>query len=450
MADLLKILQIGKSALLANQLAMQTTSHNIANANTEGYSRQRVIFSSNSPESNLLGTFGTGVSVQNIERLRDKFIDLQIFNEISSFGQFEFSADSLQFIEDILNEPSNFSLGSALKNFFNAWNELANDPGSHPTRVLIKENAITLVQSFHRLDSKLSDFIKSLNKDLRANVEKINGLAKRLAELNDQIGQNKNQPADLLDRRNQLIEELSKLINIKVLDDGQGNVNIAVGGQFLIFKNSAHELQVNAESKVIFKDSGKAVEINNGILKGIMHIRDTVVSELRNDLNTLAQNIAEQVNQIHRQGYNLKGSTNLNFFKENIQGAGDFALDAEILKDPALIAASAEPDAAGDNNIALQIALLEESPIMRNSRETFQEFYNSFLVEVGTQTREAKFRKENSDLILQNLRARQQAISGVSLDEEMANLITLQNYYSAAARIITTVDEMTQTILNLL
>lgn len=459
MPDLFRILQMGQKAINAHQSAMNTIGHNISNVNTEGYSRQRVNLTPGVSITRLNNIFGAGVDVESVQRVRSRFIDQQLLQERPSFGQFEFLADSLQFIEEIYNEPSDFGLNRALEDFFFSFQDLANDPESSTVRQVVKERAARLTSNFNRIHRQLTSYQKELNGELNTKVDEVNRHIEQIADLNKKIAsyeRDGNQAPDLRDKRDLMLDKLSKLIDIQTSENQDGLISIATGGQFLLIETKVQPLTLQSSSsvshapEVVFESSSKPVHFDKGYVKGLLDTRDKIIPDHLDQLDELARTLASEVNALHRTGFTLSGETNISFFNENITDASDFALSAVILNDPGKIAASAQADAAGDNRIALALSELQNKQTLTNGSATFGDFYNSLISALGAQTQEANAMKGNFSLTVEQLEMRRESISGVSLDEEMVNMIESQNAFSAAARFITTVDEMTQTVLDML
>ncbi len=458
MPDLLRILNIGRNAILAQTAVMNTRGQNIANVNTEGYSRQRAELTPGMSISTADGIFGTGVILQGIERTRDKLIDQQLIQERGSAGQYEFKSDALKFIEQLFNEPSDFGLNRMLNDFWNSWQDLANNPENQGGRMVVKESGMTLASGFNRIDRQLKKYIVDLNNDLQFKVEEVNRLAGQIAKMNKDIVSfeaSGNEASDFRDRRDLLIDQLSKLANIKTLEGASGFMNVSIGGRFLVTEFTIDELSLATTSSsvngpnVIWAADKNTTNITGGTIKGLMDIRDVNITDYSNQLDEFASTLAEQVNAIHITGYNNTDNTRNNFFNTNITGAGDFAVSTTIQNNSNLIATSAQQDTPGDNSTALAIADLQEVLSMNNGTTSFSDFYNSLISSIGAQTHNAIFLDRSFSLAVEKLEYTRESISGVSLDEEMLGLIEAQQAFTAATRFITTVDEMTQSILNM-
>jgi flagellar hook-associated protein 1 FlgK len=201
--------------------------------------------------------------------------------------------------------------------------------------------------------------------------------------------------------------------------------------------------------QVVWEQSGEVANISNGHIKGILDIRDVNISNYLAELNQLAVGLADAVNNAHRSGFNLNGDTDTDFFRAGITGAANFEVSQDILNDANLIAASDAAGEPGNNSVALAIAGIEDSAIMSGGQFSVGDFYNSLIASVGSHTQEASFLKNSFELTVNKLEITRESISGVSLDEEMTHLIEAQQAYTAATRVVTTIDEMVQTLLDM-
>lgn len=458
MPALIRMLDIARRALNAHQNAMGTASHNIANANTEGYSRQRVILTPSRQIATSYGLLGAGVDVGRIERIRNKFIDRQLTNERPSLTQFEFKSNALGFIEGVFNEPSDFGLNKLVDDFFGSLQDLSNDPESLAARTVVKERAVSLASGFNRIHRQLTEYSQQLNVELKGKVDEVNRLSSEIAHLNQKIVNAEvggSEASGLRDRRDLLIDNLSKLANIKTSENQFGAVNVALGGNFLVVETTSQKIALDVPTademgpQVVFEQGGAKVNITNGSLKGVLDIRDNNIVDYLKQLDELAITLAAEVNTIHEAGFNLDGITGISFFKDNVTGADNFKVSTEILNDASLIATADLTNEPGNNSTALALANLQDSLVMSNSRATMSDFFNSLIVSVGSQTQEANLLRESFSVTVDKLEFERDSVSGVSIDEELTNLIEAQQAYTAATRVITTVDEMIQTVLNM-
>ncbi len=456
MSGLTGILDIGKKALSAYRLAMNITGHNVANANTPGFSRQRPILATTLPIDFNPGQLGTGVKVTEIQRMRDQFLDLQLREVSSSVGQWEEREKFLEEVETIFNEPSDNSLNNALADFWNSWQDLANDPENMSARVSVREKAQLLCNTFHRLRFKLRTVQDDINHSIKGRVEEINSLAQRIAKLNGQIvrieirGENAN---DLRDQRDLLIDQLSKIANISTREQSDGSVTISIAGNSLVERVNTVTLEISVRSStygtVLDVSYGKGEQVlsfTDGELRGLVNLRDEVIPEYLGGLDTFASTLISRVNSQHSVGYGLDGSTTgLDFFSGS--DASDIGVDEGLQDDVSLIAASSD-GSPGNGSNALAISDLANQLTMNGNSATFGDFYQSMMGNLGILSQEASQNHTNNNLLLTQLENHRDSVRGVSLDEEMTNMINYQHSFEAAARIISTVDEMMNTIIN--
>ncbi len=333
MSNIFNGFNIGLRALQTQKKSLDITGHNIANANNEEYSRQRAIHSATKPRSvpgmqspGGPGQIGTGVEIEKIERIKDVFIDQQIREESQEKGYWDKLQQGLERIEFTFNEPSDSSLKTALNLFWNSLQDLSNRPVDTATRQTVKSRASVLTDSFHTLYDQLMDYKSSLNTDVRSKVDKINSIARRIGDLNNQITSiisSDQAPNDLLDKRDALFNELNQLINVQGRTDQMGGLSIAIGGVRLVSGSDVNELTVETEQRnefqyedrVLFANTGEEVNIESGEMKGIIDVRDREIDEYIYRLDNIAAGLAERFNEVHQMGYDLAGSQGNQFFE---------------------------------------------------------------------------------------------------------------------------------------
>ncbi len=447
-------LDIAKKALFASQYALNVTAHNIANANTEGYSRQQAIMSSTHLESLygfnrsfFKGQVGSGVTIEEVRRIRDMFVDYDYRNENQALGEWEIKSDFLQKIELIFNEPSETGIRSVLDNFWNAFQELSKHPENLTVREIVYQRGVDLADTINHINRKLSDLTDHANFTMETKVGDINSLSRQIAELNLKIqqveitGDNAN---DLRDRRDLLIDRLSKIIDIDVNENEHGQSVITISGTPLVQGIYYKELKLDETAEppeIIWAKTGRNVDIQSGELRGLLDIRDDVIAEYQNNLKQLADTLRDEINAIHKNGYGLDGSNGINFFKEAVDLSDDELIAVNPYLDIEQIAAATDAaNLPGDGSNALALAQLKNAEVINGG--TFDDFTKSLVSRLGVQTQEAKRMVDNQELLISHLENRREMASGVSLDEEMANMVRFQHAYTAAARLVTAIDEM--------
>ncbi len=459
---LFQTLEAGKRALLSHQLTLSTIGQNIANVNTPGYSRQRVSLAASQPLKTGLGLIGTGVQVQDIRQVRDLFLGDQLRQENKSLGRWQFREKIVSQMETMFNEPGETSLRTHLDDLFNSFAQLENAPESNTARTDIVAKAVTLTNDFRQLSAQLNSLRDSVDRDLGNRVGEVNRLSSEIADLNQQVARMElggNRANDIRDRRDLLIDKLSDLVDVNVVEDTNGAARVYIGSMALVDGNVQYEIATKTEtingrqkSSIVLKGTDVKIKNLNGEIKGLVETRDEVIPKYINQLDELARTIATEVNKVHSTGFGLKSAgaanapTGNNFFDPASVSAQTFAVDIGVLNDVSLIAASQSGE-PGDASNALALSRMRSTRLLGGGSRTFNEFYGAMVGGVGVETRQAKNFRANFQLVVEQITASKEAVQGVSLDEEMTNLIKAQHAYDAAARVITTVDQAFETVI---
>lgn len=326
MAD---ILSIGTSALTSLQRAISTTGHNIANVNTDGYSKQSVNFVANQPEYTGVGALGTGVSVGSVSRSYDQFLTADVQNKTASSHYFSNLAQTAGRVDELLADPAT-SVASAMDTFFASMEAVANSPTSLPERQVMLAEAETLAQRFQYLDARLDDFAAELNSRIEVSTSEINQLSQTIADLNDEIAgvsaRSGLVPNDLLDQRDLAVTELSALVKTTTQTQDDGALNVFIGrGQPLVIGSRAEQMTAiedplndNTLQIVLTSGGNAASDVTNfmtgGKLGAALDASDNVIESTRRDLGLLAVGVAETFNAQHALGDDLNGVPGGTFF----------------------------------------------------------------------------------------------------------------------------------------
>lgn len=452
--SLQSLLSIARSALFAHQRAMDVTAHNVANANTPGYSRQRLVLSAETPQYGALFPAGRGVSATAIERTRDQFYDASYRRDTGGLNTATTLKDYLGRIETVMQEPSDTGIAAAMDGLFNSFGDLANNPTSQPDREVVKQSAQRLVQQLHALDAQVSRVAQGALEDMRAQVNEVNRLAARIADLNVRItteaGANGVAP-DLMDQRDNLLDQLSQYADVRVLTRTDGSVGVVAGDTMLVDGPSHTDLAVGAVGSgwgTVTAGSGAPANLGGGSLGALMDLTQTRLPAIRAKLDQLAQAMVTEVNSRHRAGYTPSGATNVDFFDPAGVTAGSIQLSAAIQTSSGNIAA-AGVNAPGDSAVALQLSALGSVGIASLGGATMREFYVGVASQVGLDVSNAADDVTAQSTLVDRADQARAAVSGVSVDEEMVNLISQQQAYQAAARLINVADQMMQDLLKL-
>ncbi len=446
------IMGTSRIALSAYQTAISTTSKNISNVENPDYVRRRADLGSLiSPASGL--AFG---EEGNIDRMESGFIQRQLWYKTQFVGRHETDEMIYSQIETVFNEPTSSGLSSMMGEFWNSWNDLANDPESITARAIVKDKGVLLANTFNQLSIELQNMQREVGDDVGNTAEEVNNLLNEIKTINETMGATYSY--DLADSRDAAISKLSKLININVTENSDHKVNITTGGNTLvplISGNFINELEwhvppfeENYSVELSFTEGGPSSAISGGSLGSLLEAQGSSIPSYMQQIDDLAVAISREVNAIHKDGYNLSDVTGLDFFNPDVSGAASMHVDDDIVDDPMLIATSDGAGEAGNGNIANTISDLQNDYAINGIK--FTDYYNSMISEVGSKVQEASFLRSSQEMVVSSLQNHRDSISGVSLDEEMSNLIKYEQAYQAASRMISVADELIQTVLNLI
>jgi flagellar hook-associated protein 1 FlgK len=466
MGGIYSILNIAKGALSSTQTSLQTTSHNIANVNTKGYARQEALLVEAQPIPMDFGLLGDGVKVQEIIRYYDKYLEAMVARKNTDLGERKTNEKYFEQIEGILDE-NNSRLSAGITEFFNAWQELSTDPTSVPARLSIVNKGENLARTIRSIYRDLKGLQVELDGTLKKEVADVNRMTAGIADLNQRIfegGLSQGDANDYINQRTQLVKELSEKTDLVVIENSDGKLTVLTGhGRPLVDGSQHWDLDVYVDqttglNQLAWKDDrGNLTDITadttRGTLGAILTMRDTQIVGFIDQLNEFARVLMTSVNEIHQTGYNLNGSSGVSFFREL---TGDYAnsidVTAEVKTDAKNVAATSSLNRPTDNDITLALAALAEADLSFSvgavtTETTFTKFITTMLGNVGELTSNAKSLTEYQQNTLNMLEKQRESVSGVSLDDEMSNLIKFQYAYQASARLLTVADEMLKTII---
>lgn len=451
-------LSIALSGLRASQYAMDVTAHNIANAGTTGYHRQEPVFlaGNSSSSAGAMGAvgvplLGTGVQIHSIRRMQTEYVDDQIRMTNQWLGNWSYKNESLKQVEAVLSEPGDLGLGSCLDKFWNSWSELSTSPESLPARESVVNCGIAVSERIRGLYRDFRSLQTTSDQCITDNAAQINRIAHEIGKLNQEIRRSmgaENQPNDLIDQRDSLIEQLSEITRVETSGNSGGDLIVSISGKSLVQGDVVTEINVtegdNGWSQLVWSDDGSAVKASGGELAGQIDIRDNVIEGYVQSLNEVAQTIVEKVNELHITGTKMDGSPAGNFFAPDTD-ASNICVDSAIVDSPAGVATSTT-GASGDGALAKSMCELQNGAFIDG--QSIGTAYSGLVGRIGSDSREADSRIKTHMLSMQQLNAQRESVAGVSLDEEMANMVKFQQSYNAAARIFTVIDEMINTVVN--
>jgi flagellar hook-associated protein 1 FlgK len=472
MGGLYHTLNIGEQSLYVTRQGVDTTSHNIANASTPGYSRQRLNVRARDPQFSRGVLIGSGAFVKDITRSHNQFVEKQINRAHQLKGETSGRFQALKGFEPIFSPELSSGVSDEVTNFFNALNDLAANPDDIAVRTATREAGRNLAISFQRVDRDLNARRVDLNDQVRQTVTDVNSNLQAIAKLNMQIQEAEVTPGafanDLRDQRDLIVRELTEKVELNYYEDEFGGICVRGPDDItLVDKSWVAELQVSPNQSndglydILAIDPSGAHKRNitrkmdGGSLKGIIDVRDNIATGLINRNNEMAYRMATSFNQVHSTGYGIKDyseSTGRDFFKpvENIKfAARDFDLSDEVSESIECISIASTPMAIGDNVVANQLLNLKESKLFDNGKTSFVDFYGETVGGLGIEINRVQHLKEANDVVVADLNAQRESVSGVSIDEEAVNLMKWQSNFTASSKVITTVDEMLETVLSL-
>lgn len=349
-------LSVGNRGLSASQLAINVTGQNISNANTEGYSRKRLALAADYREDGAFGQMGFGVDVRYIERIRNIFIDRQLTSQLSDKGYTESIDYSLERLENIHQEPGDTGITQAMDDFWNAWSDLANNPGDKSSREALKSVATVMTERFHYTANEIRSYKLSINDQIAEYTSKINDIAGKIGELNGVImnaeGLETNKANDSRDMRDQLLKDLSDIVKISYVEDEHGAVSVTLSGSMLVSPGNVFPLETFRKSvteadgfklsfyTLRFQGSTEPVSVQGGRLKALFEARDEILPSYENELNAMAETFVSKINEGHVKGYSLYHMTGLEFFDTTKVSASNITLSTAVQADSNNIAAA--------------------------------------------------------------------------------------------------------------
>ena len=422
------------TGLMTSQAAINITGNNIANANTDGYTRQRVTVGNARPiYMNSVGYLGTGVQIKDIQRIRDQHLDVQVRNETSTLKEFEAKKEVMNEIETIFKEPSETGLNKMMTDMWNSWEELSKNADSSTMQTLVKENSKAVADQLNHFTTLLNKTVENINNRQDSQSEMAANIITKINDVNNllenayKMDPNKS-PNELLDQRDALTKQLSEYMPIEVTVNANHTISVttSVNGQ-------------NEDVLALDKQGIKDItpDLKTGSLKGLEDSKQ-YAGEYQTQLNEYTKALANSINKIHTDN----GGVEIFTFDPN-NPAGTVTLN------PNLDNIVAGTSGNGDGSVALEILKLRDEKVTINGVDTkFDQYYKDLIGDVGVKSQHAESMVEGQQTLIGYLEERYESISGVSIDEEVVNLVQFQKAYDANAKVIATLTEMLDTIIN--
>ncbi|MGH2460769.1 MAG: flagellar hook-associated protein FlgK [Chloroflexota bacterium] len=465
-------IQTALTGLEAQQVMIETTTQNTTNADNPSYSRQVADLVANpaypAPGFSAVGPgqIGAGVSVSDLRRVTDPFTQTQLQSALAQQGADGVTQDTTSQIEGIFNELGTCSISNLTGQFWNAWQEVSNSPTDTGVRTSLVAAAQSLASAVQQSASQLTSLQKNLDQQVTVQVSTLNTLSAQVAALNKQIvavQANGQAPNDLLDQRDSLISQMSGLAQVSVSQQPNGAARITLGGEPLVDGTTAEALTTQTGLATgmqnIVAPDGTVITPPGGSLNALETERDQDIPGRLRSLNAWAGRMIAAVNAVHEGAgppptnvYNLANPgtpSSIPFFTGT--DATNLAVNSSIVSNPNLIAASKTANGPGDGSNALAVVALQQDPTAGGApagSPSMDGQYQSLAVSIGSAASTALNNANDQQVLVSHLQQRQAQISGVSLDEEAANLISYQRAYEASARALTTFDSMLSTLIN--
>lgn len=454
------------------QLGISVAGHNMANATTEGYTRQKVVLQAER-QGDVTHILGAGADVEQIQRVHDVLLERRIQSFKSDDGLLQAQKDMLEIMESnigqIIDRQSRSVEGAAatqgvgspsgiaefMDQFFTTASALASDPTSSALRHTLANTANTLSQKFNDVSSEITELRSDIADEVDNNVEDINELVASISLLNDEIvtdeKSHRSESNDLRDRRQLQVEKLSELVNLETSEDSDGYLLVSVDGVQLSGKklpNETLESFTRDDGSIGLRsvDGQEELTVSSGRVAGLLRTRDEVLPALQAEFDELSSALITEVNAVYTDGYDLVGGTGKSFFTGS--DASDIAVSSDILEDPALIQGSLDGE-KGDNGVFLNIFEISNNQLTSIGNQTLNERYAELVGNMGQSIRSVEEAILDNKSVGEMLQQKRDRVSGVSLDEEMTQLIQFQRAYQASARIINIIDQMIGTAINL-
>jgi flagellar hook-associated protein 1 len=445
-------LRIALSSLQAQRRGMDVTGQNLANVNTDGYTRQRVGLAADAgPATGAIHSrwtgSGMGVSMTGVDRLQDAFLQMRSFQEHATKAGLAETQSTLASIEMAFAEPGDTALASQLSDFWSGWDDLANRPDDVAARAQLIERATTLMAGFRQTDEALAGLSAGAVERLAASVADVNSTAARIADLNRTIQGAVNaglSPNDLLDQRDLLISRLSEAVGATTRPGEGGAMDVFVGGTAIVrgirSDTLRSEIAADGTARVVWAKDDYPATVN-GAAGGMMSTVNEIIPRYRAKLAAVLDHVVSSVNSVHADGVALDGSTGRAFFQPSTDGRG-WVVNPHLTLDPKLIGAGAAGAGGRDGSVAQRLAAIADSASGPDAG------YRELIVRLGVEAQGVNRRVSIQNAITREVDAARESKAGVSLDEEMTNLIAYQHAYDAAARFMTTIDSMLDTLIN--
>ncbi len=454
MGGLFGAIQTSMRSLSNAQVGLSVVNENIANVNTDGYSRRRILFKPGAYQETSFGVIGNGAEIDRIESVRDVFLQSRITLEYQSKGFYEGQQYGVAELERILSPADGQGISDELSLFFNSFSELAGDPSSVSLREVTISEGDEVVRRIRATTTQLDALDESNKTRIEDSVNSVNGILDRIASINEDLQPMLNRGNDggaLYDERQLLLSQLSEEMSVQILTDQSYNMSITTtSGRLLLIGSDVTHLDASRTSSgayVEYNGEDMSSEITGGRLGGLMDFQSSVLTSARDSLNTFTAALVSEVNAGHSNGVDLNGNPGGDFFSVT---AGDEARTISVvLTDYSEVAAASPGGGIGDGSNAQALADLRDTRLAGLDGQSMTEYFSQIIFDAGLAARGVDSNLQLQDKVLRNLESQRDGVSGVSLDEEAVNLLQYQRAYQASAKMIRVLDSLLEETLNI-
>jgi flagellar hook-associated protein 1 len=457
MSGLFSLLGMASRSMDAQRFGLDATGQNIANANTVGYTRRVIEFASLPPDDPR-NSAGNGVEVLGVRAIRDSLLDKRLYQEQPLQSRAGAIYDSLTVAQVALGEAGQ-SIDAKLSAFFNGWSALSDNPTSSSARSQVIAQGQQLAAAFRDMAGRFTTSQQDADKNVRATVDQVNSLASQIASLNQKItAAGLDGSLTLRDQQGEAVKQLSTLVDIQTITnpDGTVQVSFAQGHALVVGKNAYTVGITNAPTtglaQITSGGSDVTAYVSGGKLAGYLNVRDTLIPNYKTQLDTLAYTVATQVNTLHSAGYTASGAAGGNFFQplaSSTNAASQILVNPAVVADPSLVAAAGIASTPGDNSNARALANLRDAKVLGGGTATMGDAWAQLVYTVGQDANAAKGDEESRGEVVRQIENLRDSVSGVSLDEETANMMKFQRAYEANAKYFSVINSTLDTLLSL-
>lgn len=442
------------SGVRAAEYLISTASNNITNAQNPSYARQRVDLSTAdymSREGSLLSQMGQGVEINKIKRIVDNTIIEQTRSELGKYSRNESLKGILETIEISFNEVGESSITKLTQDLFNSFEEVSKHPEQNSYRMNVLRSAETLAGKIKEVSHSLSRISAEIDSRIRVKLGEVNELIRDIAAINQKIGESSSDnPNALLDNRDKLLDELSEYVDVNINQGSQLNdLEVSIGNTTVI---SGKDYNL-VDSKFDIKSDEWVLGVNNieltlneGSIAGLIQAKNDILPDYRKSLETYTETLTNEVNNIHREGYGLDGTTGKDLFSST--NSSSIEVNIELINNPEKLGLSKEEGVAGNIEIAQELSNLQDNKVIDD--QNLQDYYQEFSVGIASDLKNIKHQTDVHRNIHNELEAHRQSVQGVNIDEELIAINNYQQYYQANLKTMQTVNQVMDSLLSII